>query len=231
MNLPKPCVDYRKLRLSRLNSPEFSHLKLLLYWPLYGLMFLFVERLSPINYYFPVYTTLDDLIPFNELFLLPYWFWFLFLIGMHVYTLLYDIDAFRGFMKFIIISYSIAIGIYLVFPTCQELRPLVFERDNILTRLVAGLYAFDTSTNVCPSIHVIGSVAVWCASWHIKAFQTTGWKWFFGISTFLISVSTVFLKQHSVVDILMAIPVCVIAYWFSFAKQKQKVSASAEATA
>lgn len=230
MKKPTLAVDYRKLRLSNLNSPEFSHLKLLLYWPLYGFMFLFVERLSPIDYYFPVYSTLDDLVPFCELFLLPYWFWFLFLIGMHLYTLLYDIKAFRGFMKFIIISYSIAIGIYLIFPTCQELRPLIFERDNILTRMVAGLYAFDTSTNVCPSIHVIGSVAVWCASWHIKAFQTTGWKLFFGISAFLISISTVFLKQHSVIDILMAIPVCVIAYWFSFSRTKEEAPAPAEAT-
>ena len=231
MKLPAPCVDYRKLRLNNLNSPQFSHLKLLLYWPLYGLMFLYVERLSPIKNYFPVYCTLDDLIPFCELFLIPYWFWFVFLLGMHLYTLLYDIDAFRGFMKFIIVSYTITIVIYLLFPTCQELRPLAFERDNILTRAAAGLYAFDTSTNVCPSIHVIGSVAVWCASWHIDWFQTAGWKWFFGISTLLISISTVFMKQHSVIDILMAIPVCVVAYWFSFSRQKKSQPATAGAAA
>lgn len=227
MNKLKPVVDYRKLRFSNLNSPEFSHLWMLLYWPLYGLAFLFVERLSPIKYYFPVYSTLDDLIPFCELFLIPYWFWFLYLIGMHLYTLLYDIDAFRGLMKFIIISYTIAIVIYLIFPTCQQLRPVSFERDNILTRMVAGLYAFDTSTNVCPSIHVIGSVAVLCASWHVERFRTPGWKFAFGLSAFLISISTVFLKQHSVIDILAAIPVCVIAYYFSFMKQKAPQPAEA----
>ena len=42
--MKKPIVDYRKLRLSNLNSPEFKHVKLLLYWPVYGLLFLFVER-------------------------------------------------------------------------------------------------------------------------------------------------------------------------------------------
>ncbi len=49
MKQSAPVVDYRKLRLSNLNSPEFSHLKMLLYWPLYGFLFLFVERLSPID--------------------------------------------------------------------------------------------------------------------------------------------------------------------------------------
>lgn len=37
-------------------------------------------------------------------------------------------------MKFIIITFSVTILIYLVFPTCQELRPATFERDNIITR-------------------------------------------------------------------------------------------------
>ena len=229
MHFPTPSMDYRKLRLSNLNTPAYSHLKLLLYWPLYGFLFLFVERLSPIDHYFPVYCTLDDLIPFCELFLIPYWFWFVYLLGMHLYTLLYDIPNFRRFLWFIIISYSITIGIYLLFPTCQELRPLAFERDNILTRLVGGLYAFDTSTNVCPSIHVIGSVAVWCASWHIPKFQTTGWRLAFGGSCLLICLSTVFLKQHSVIDLLAAIPVCLIAYYFSYVKQKSPQPAHAAA--
>ena len=67
-------------------------------------------------------------------------------------------------MQFIIITYSAAILIYMRFPNCQELRPLVFERDNILTRFMAGFYQFDTNTNVCPSVHVIGSAAVmFCA--------------------------------------------------------------------
>lgn len=41
MRLPTPAVDYRQFRLNRLNAPEYSHLKLLLYWPVYGLLFLY----------------------------------------------------------------------------------------------------------------------------------------------------------------------------------------------
>ena len=164
-------VDYRQLRPGNLNSEEFSHLKLLLYWPVYGLLFMFVERFYQVDSYYAVHCALDDYIPFNELFLIPYMFWFLFLIGMHLYTLLYDTRAFRQMMKFIIISYSVTIIIYFIFPTCQLLRPESFARDNVLTRFMAGFYRFDTNTNVCPSIHVIGSLAVMFTAWHCRGLE------------------------------------------------------------
>lgn len=209
-------VDYRSLRFHNLNSPEFRHLYYLLFWPLYGLAFMTVERLWIRPYYFPIHCSLDDLIPLCEIFLIPYLFWFIFLIGMHIYTLLYDTEAFVRLMKFIIVSYSLAILIYIVFPNCQELRPVVFERDNLFTRFLAGFYQFDTNTNVCPSIHVIGSVAVAASAWNSKHFSTPTWRIVFWVIALLISVSTVFLRQHSVLDLLAAIPVCLIAYWAAF---------------
>ncbi|MCM1181659.1 MAG: phosphatase PAP2 family protein, partial [Clostridium sp.] len=90
---------------------------------------------------------------------------------------------------------------------------MVFERNNIFTHFMQGFYQFDTNTNVCPSIHVIGSVAVMICAWHSKHFKTTGWKITFGVTALLISVSTVFLKQHSVLDIAAAIPICFVTYW------------------
>lgn len=38
-------VDYRAFRFPKLNTPEFGHLKYLAYWPVFGLLFLVVERL------------------------------------------------------------------------------------------------------------------------------------------------------------------------------------------
>ena len=96
-------IDYRKLRFHNLGSDEYKHLKLLLYWPIYGLLFLFVERFYPVTDYAVVYCPADDLIPFCEWFVLPYMFWFVYLVGMHLYTLLYEVDAFKKMMKFICI--------------------------------------------------------------------------------------------------------------------------------
>jgi len=135
-------VDYKKLRLNNISTNEFSHLKLLLYWPIFGLLFVFVERVYPASHYYVMHCRADDLIPFCEWFLIPYLFWFVYLIGMHVYTLLYDIDAFNRMMKYIIITYTVTIIIYLLFPTCQELRPTQIERDNILTRFIVSFTVF-----------------------------------------------------------------------------------------
>lgn len=212
MKLRPPVVDYRKFRFSKLKTPEFSHLILLLYWPIYGLLFLFVERFYPVTSYTAVYCRADDLIPFCEWFLLPYMWWFVYLTGMILYTLFYDPRAFRRMMYFIMITYTITIIIYFVYPTCQELRPVEFARENVLTRLVGRFYQFDTNTNVCPSIHVIGSLATLAASWDMERFRSRGWRLYFLIAAVLISISTVFLKQHSLIDIVAALPLCVLAY-------------------
>ncbi len=213
MKLRKPVIDYRKFRLSKLNSEEFGHVKLLLYWPLFGVLFYLMERVVPVKFYYPMYCSFDDLIPFNELFVFPYMFWFVFLVGIHVYTLLYDIDAFRKLMKYIMITYTAALVVFILFPNCQNLRPEEFSRDNFLTRFVADFYQFDTNTNVCPSLHVVGSVAVMTSALNIKRFQTPAWQVFFIVATVLISISTVFLKQHSVIDIIAALPICFLAYF------------------
>ena len=101
-----PEMDLRRLRFSRLNDPEFRHLKLLVYWLVFGVAFLVLERFSPITQYYPVSCPLDEKIPFLEIFLLPYLFWFVYLIGMHIYTAIYDVASFRRLMRFIIISHK-----------------------------------------------------------------------------------------------------------------------------
>lgn len=94
----------------------------------------------------------------------------------------------------------------------QNLRPAAFERDNVLTRFMAGFYQFDTNTNVCPSLHVIGSFAAMFGGWHTKRFSTPVWRTVLVVLTVLISISTVFLKQHSVLDIPPALALSLIAY-------------------
>jgi len=212
MNL-KPVIDYRQFRLHKLNSPEFSHLKWLIFWPVFGILFWAFELFRPVEACHVMYHPLDDRIPFCEIFVIPYMFWFVYLVGMYLYTLFYDVDTFRRLMKFTAITYTVTLLIYLIYPTCQELRPIVFERDNFLTDFMDGFYRFDSNTNVCPSIHVIGSVAVCLAGLHAPKLQKLRWKLFFPITAVLICMSTVFLKQHSILDVLWAIPICAAAYW------------------
>ncbi len=204
-------VDYRGFRLKLLNAPEYSHLKLLLFWPVYGIAFYTLERGLPGRVYFPVESAIDAYIPFCEWFLIPYMFWFIYLAGMVLYGCLFDLNSFRRYMYFIMLTYTVTIVIYMLFPTCQNLRPATFERDNALTRFIYGFYNYDTHTNVCPSIHVLGSVAVSYGAWNSKHFGTPAWRWAFGAASALICVSTVFMKQHSIIDVLAALLLCVAA--------------------
>ena len=219
-NIPSPVADYRKLRLQNLGSNEYRHLLLLIFWPVFGILFAYIERYYPVEYYTPMHSVLDDLIPFFEWFVIPYLFWFIYLAGMLLYTVLYDIDAFKKMMLFVIITYSITLIIYLIWPTCQELRPMAFERDNIFTRIMREYYQFDTNTNVCPSLHVIGAVAVQFTVLHCKGKKHIGWHIVFIVTTVLICMSTVFLKQHSIIDVFAALPVCILGYLLSFFHRK-----------
>ena len=208
-------VDYRKLRPGNITSPEYKHLLLLLYWPVYGLTFLILERVLTLTYH-PIEAAFDSKIPFCEFFVFPNYFWFVFLLGIHLYTGFFDVPAFKKLMYFIIITYTITTVIYLIYPNKQELRPTEFERDNFCVAIVKMLYAFDTNTNVCPSLHVIGSFAVLFTSWYCDRFKTFWWQLFFIPATVLISVSTVFLKQHSIIDIWVALIVCAVSFPFAY---------------
>ena len=81
--------------------------------------------------------------------------------------------------------------------------------------LVRALYATDTNTNVLPSVHVIGAVVVAFACAYSPAAKRH--KWALPLVCFLaamITLSTVFIKQHSALDAFAAFAVCV-PLWFA----------------
>ena len=73
--MKKKPVDYSGFSLSRLNEPRFSHLKLLLGWVFYFVMYFITENLIPAERCHPIHCALDDLIPFNEFFVIFYVGW------------------------------------------------------------------------------------------------------------------------------------------------------------
>ena len=205
-------INLRKLRPWNLTSPEYSHLLLALFWVLHGLVFSTLETFVKVENCHVMWCPLDDRIPFNEWFFIPYMFWFVFVVGMNIYLALCDPRAFRRFMYFIMVTSTVTLVTYMVYPTCQNLRPESFERDNFMTRFAASFYAFDTNTNVCPSLHVINSFAVTFGAWDTKRFKTPFWRVSFFLMAVLISVSTLFVKQHSFVDVAAALVVTVLGY-------------------
>lgn len=213
----KPVIDYRTFRFRRLNEPQFSHLKYLLGWVGYFILYFLTENLIPAENCHPVHCRLDDIIPFNELFLIPYVFWYLLIVISLLHFALYDPENFKRLQIFIIVTQVVAMAAYILYPTRQDLRPEVFPRENLLTNGVAFLYAFDTNTGVCPSLHVaysLGLASVW-----LKAKDTScWWRGFVVVAVVLICLSTMFIKQHSAVDVLMALPLGVLAECIAYGR-------------
>lgn len=215
--MKKPVVDYREFRLSKINDPQFSHLKLLLGWVGYFALYILTENVIPRERCYVVHCWLDDVIPFCEAFVIPYVFWYLLVFGSLFYFLLYNVDSFKKLSTFIIITQVVAMAIYIVFPNRQDLRPAEFDRDNILTQLVGFLYTVDTSTNVCPSLHVGYSLAL-ASVWTKEKDASRAWKAFVIIAVILICMSTAFIKQHSVVDAFAALVMCLFAEYLIYGK-------------
>lgn len=217
----KPVVDYRNLRFSNITSPQYKHLLLLFGWVGYFILYFLTENLIPVENCYPVHSQLDDIIPFCEWFVIPYVGWYFLIIISLLYFALYNIENFKNLQKYIIITQVIAIIIYIVFPTRQDLRPLKFESNNLLTDLVGIIYSADTNTGVCPSLHVAYSLGI-ASTWLREKSATKTTKAIIVFVVILICLSVAFIKQHSVMDIYAAIPVCLFAEWFVFRKRKFK---------
>ena len=222
--MKKPVVDYRAFRFSRLNTPQFAHMKpAILGWLFYFSFYFLTENLIPASICHPIHCALDDMIPFCEYFAVFYVFWYLLVFGSLIWTLLYDVESFTRLSKFIFITQFIAMTVYILYPSRQDLRPEVFLRDNFLTRLMAFIYSFDTSTGVCPSLHVAYSLGILSVALKKKELKAM-WKWLLAVLVVLICMATTFVKQHSALDVLAALPVGLAAelmvYWGDYWKPR-----------
>lgn len=139
----------------------------------------------------------------------------LLLIATAIYLFANDDHSFRLYGWFIIIAFTGTLLFCLIFPNGQNLRPAEFTDPNIFTWLVGRLYHADTNTNVIPSMHVLGCMAAVFGLF--RCCCTPRWaKIGVIILTVLINASTVFIKQHSILDVIIALIVSVVLYFVVF---------------
>ncbi|MBR1641129.1 MAG: 2-oxo acid dehydrogenase subunit E2 [Butyrivibrio sp.] len=202
--MKKPVVYYRKLRLSNITSNEYRHLLLLLGWVGYLVMYLVTEKFIPESSCHVVHSRIDDLIPFNEYFVIFYVSWYFFMVLSLLYFVLYDIKGFVRAQKLIVGMQIIAVITYILWPSVQNMRPEVFAHDNVLTRLLGYIYKVDTPTGVCPSLHVGYTLAVLSAHLAARDHKLIK-KVLLALWSFMICISVCFVKQHSFIDVCAAV--------------------------
>ncbi len=163
-----------------------------------------------------IHSLADDKIPFCPYFIIPYVLWYFFLIGTVIYFAVscpskkeyyqYLGTLGVGMTLFLLISY--------VYPNGQQLRPdLSVAGDGVFISAIRFLYKIDTPTNIFPSMHVFNATASCIALYQNERCRKN--KVFTAgqiVLTVSIVLSTMFLKQHSVEDVMTALILNILCY-------------------
>lgn len=213
--------DYSGFSLRRLDEPRFRHLLLLGGWIGYFALYFITENLIPAEKCHVIHCALDDAIPFCEYFAVFYVGWYFLVFGALAYTLFYDVEGFRKLQTYIMITQAAAMLVYIFYPSIQLLRPAVFPRRNVFTRLLGFIYAFDTPTGVFPSLHVAYSMGILSLGLKSRRLSPAG-KTALTVAVVMICLSVCFVKQHSALDVFAALPVGLLAEAIVFGDRKRR---------
>lgn len=156
-----------------------------------------------------LHCALDDKIPFVKYAIIPYYMWFVWIVG----TLFWQLyrapkQEFWRLCLPLFAGMTLSLMFCAVVPNGVNLRPAAIQGNDIFTQLVRGLWSADTSTNVCPSIHVFNSITLDLAFQrssllHGRRGQVV--RWAAHLLDVAVVLSTMMLKQHSVIDVVCGI--------------------------
>ena len=203
---------------------------LVAYLPIHLIWYLILEKVNAGDNYYLMHCALDDMIPFCEWFIFPYLSWFLYMAIPGFYLLVNDSKGFKNYLFLLWTGFFLATLFISFFSTGQELRPdpAALGRSNAALWIVDKIYAFDTNTNVFPSMHVIGALAAAFGIGQSQALKKYRWVQICSpMLCLLIICATVFLKQHSALDVLgglvfFAVDYILVHIYYKLRAKKQK---------
>lgn len=185
---------------------KYGHGLCSLYLIFFLIWFFTLENLENVTYNV-MHCIVDDYIPFCEYFAIPYFIWFPYMFFTCAFMFFMSKRGeFYRFAFTIMSGMSLSLLICMIYPSCTHLRPDYIVDKNIFTHALIGLYAFDTSTNVFPSIHVLDSVIACVALFRTDYFKQHTFANVLNIFIcVMICLSTMFTKQHSFLDVIGAL--------------------------
>ncbi len=186
---------------------KYRHgIPLLIYMGIYLTWFAWLEKNNVKNYQV-IHVSLDDYIPFCEFFVVPYFLWFAYVALVVVFLFFRNKQEFNRVCVFLFTGMTVFLIISTLWPNGHHLRLTEMPpRDNIFIRAVTFLWGIDTPTNIWPSIHVYNSMGAHFAVLRSAQLENKrGLKIASGILAFSIILSTMFIKQHSVFDVMTGI--------------------------
>lgn len=147
-------------------------------------------------------TDMDRNIPFIKIFIIPYVSWYFF-IGIALCVLcLKDRPVYITTMLAINSGLLFCYATYFFFQTTVP-RPELAGND-MLTRMVAFVYASDPPFNCFPSIHCLISYLIMKGYSNSAGAKLSTNMVIYGLAL-LIIISTLFVKQHVILDVIAAV--------------------------
>ncbi|MDO4464570.1 MAG: phosphatase PAP2 family protein [Bacillota bacterium] len=193
---------------------RYKHaIPLLIYATIYCTWFAWLER-KVTHPQTIIHVKFDDMIPFCEVFIIPYFLWFAYMAVAVFYCFFKNKQEYYRTCVFLFTGMTVFLVISTLWPNGHHLRPYQMPRDNVFTKLITLLYSTDTPTNLWPSIHVYNSIGAHLAITHNEKLAKN--KLIHFGSLFLcvsIILSTVFIKQHSLFDVLTAFVMAAVMYY------------------
>ncbi len=187
-------------------------------------VYLIINHLVVPKYF--IYCKLDDYIPFMADFALSYVYWFGYLPVAMVQMLWHrehganqaDLD-FRRFILLYFISWAICLICYVAIPNGIDFRPTPDEIgfDTFCTAGLSLTYSgFDLPANVLPSLHCTSTIACCVGILNSRFVRRSNFKTlyycYYLAFTILICISTVLVKQHSILDCFVSMALIAILY-------------------
>ncbi|WP_217597437.1 phosphatase PAP2 family protein [Cohnella sp. GbtcB17] len=182
------------------SARRFAPLLAMLVFPVLGMIYAAVNRGGGRVWH--LVTPLDQAVPFVTWFAIPYSVWIVYIYVCVLYFFVKDVRTFYRAIATYTICALVCYFVYSVFQTTVP-RPELVGHDP-LTRMVAYIYHRDQPFNCFPSIHCFSSYMVFriLAS---STFKTRRSLSLIGIGSGLIILSTQFIKQHVLLDVVAAI--------------------------
>ena len=190
------------------------------YFIFYCIHFILLERfITPVIW---IHHPLDELIPFDEKWIIFYLLWFPYFLGSLAYFMLKDKNAFLELCFFMFSTMSFCLLCQTLIPNGLDLRCEITS-NSVFAKIVLLLQSVDTPTNVCPSIHVASSAAVGLMILKYKKFHHSILiKSLSSVLSVGICLSTLFLKQHSIIDFILGILTAGLFYFITYKTDWQK---------
>lgn len=171
----------------------------------------FITQFFGLDYH-TIHLASDDLIPFIPIFVFPYIIWYAYVPLMMLYIYLNDRDSFRRQALTLCAGALFCAVFFVACPTSVDLRPDVIG-NGISERLCRIIFASDKPVNVLPSLHCYEAVVIHMTSFTSQKMRSKkAFRLCSAVIAALICLSTVFIKQHSIADVIAGCLLAVILF-------------------